>query len=150
MPNSRRTTRVLVAHDAGARTFDHKGPGKGLVQLSEVEFEDGRRHAGELDADRAGRSSDRSGHGHAFETHDNTRHHAVGLFAKQLAHDLSRDFHLGAFDQLILVAPPRFLGILRDALDAKLQRALLGTVCKDLPRANSDELCKHLASLVAV
>jgi len=140
----------LVAHDAGARTFEHKGPGKGLTQLAEVAFEDGRRHAGELDADRSGRSTDRSGHGHAFESHDNTRQHAVGLFAKQLAHDLAHDFHLGAFDQLVLIAPPRFLGVLRDALDTKLSRAVIGTVCKDLPRADSDELCKHLAGLVAV
>lgn len=150
MLNTRRTTRVLVAHDAGARTFEHRGRSKGLVQLSEIEFEDGRRHAGELDADRSGRSSDRSGHGHAFESHDNTRQHAVGLFAKQLAVDLSRDYHLGAFDQLVLIAPPRFLGVLRDALDTKLERAVIGTVCKDLPRANSDELCKHVAAFIAV
>jgi protein required for attachment to host cells len=149
MLTSRKTTRILVAHDARARTFEHRGKGQ-LSQLNEVEFEDGRRHAGELDADRSGRSSDRSGHGHAFESHDDTRHHAVGLFAKQLAHDLSHDFHLGAFEQLVLVAPPRFLGVLRGALDSKLQRVLIGTICKDLPRATGDELCKHLAGLLAV
>lgn len=150
MSNTRKTTRVLVAHDAGARQFEHTRPGKGLVQLSEVEFEDGRRHAGELNEDRSGRSSDRAGNGHGFETHDDTRHHAVGLFAKQLAQDLARDFHLGEFDQLVLVAPPRFLGVLRGALSSKLERAVIGTVCKDLPRADDAELRKHLAGLVAV
>ena len=74
----------------------------------------------------------------------------MGLFAKELAHDLSRDFHLGAFDQLVLIAPPRFLGVLREALDSKLERAVVGTVCKDLPRASGDELCKHIAAFVAV
>jgi protein required for attachment to host cells len=150
MLTSRRTTRVIVAHDSGARTFENRGPGKGLVQVSEVDFEDGRRHAGELDADQGGRSATRAGHGHAYESHEDSRQHAVGYFAKQLAQDLARELHLGAFDQLVLVAPPRFLGMLRDALDSKLQRALIGTVCKDLPRATGEELCKHVASLIAV
>jgi protein required for attachment to host cells len=145
------TTRVLVAHDAGARTFENRGPGKGLIKLGEVEFEDGRRHSGELDSDRPGRAFDRAGQGrHAYESHDDARHHAVGHFARELAHELAHDFHRGAFHQLVLVAPPRFLGVLRDALDHKLVRVLVGTVCKDLPRASAAELCDHVACFVAV
>lgn len=141
------TTRVLVAHDAGARAFEQRGRIKKLTLLTEIEFEDGRRHSGELDADRSGRSSDRSGQGHAYESHLDTRLHAVSLFAKQLVTDLSRDFHLGAFQQLVLVAPPRFLGMLRDGLDNKLSRAVIATLAKDLPRANEAELRAHLAAL---
>ncbi len=145
------TTRVLVAHDAGARTFENRGPGKGLIKLSDVDFEDGRRHAGELDSDRPGRASDRAGQGrHAYEPHEDARHHAVAHFARELAHDLSRDYHEGAFNQLVLIAPPRFLGVLRDALDQKLVRIVVGTVSKDLPRASAAELCDHVASFVAV
>jgi protein required for attachment to host cells len=144
------TTRVLVAHDAGARSFENRGPGKGLVALGEVEFEDGRRHSGELNSDRPGRAFDRAGQGrHAYEAHDDARSHAVAHFARELAHDLAREFHLGAFDQLVLVAPPRFLGVLRDALDAKLLRALIGSVAKDLPRATAAELCAHVSGFVA-
>jgi protein required for attachment to host cells len=137
------TTRVIVAHDAGARAFEHRGPGKALVQLTEVEFEDGRRHARELEE--GGGGLDR-----AYESHQDARQHAVAHFAKVLAQDLARDFHLGAFQQLVLVAPPRFLGMLREALDAKLKRALIGTLAKDLPRCNVRDLAVHLACFVAV
>jgi protein required for attachment to host cells len=144
------TTRVLVAHDAGARSFENRGPGKGLIALSEIAFEDGRRHSGELDTDRPGRAFDRSGQGrHAYESHEDSRQHAVAHFARALAQDLAREFHQGAFQQLVLVAPPRFLGVLRDALEPKLSRALIGSVPKDLPRASANELCAHVSSFVA-
>ena len=143
------TTRVIVANDAGARAFEHRGPGKPLIQLSEVAFEDGRRHAGELEE--GGRGFGRGGQSrHGYEPHQDSRQHAVAHFARVLAQDLARDFHLGAFQQLVLVAPPRFLGLLRDALDGKLTRALIGTVAKDLPRCSARDLSAHLGAFVAV
>jgi protein required for attachment to host cells len=145
------TTRVLVAHDAGCRAFEQRGRGKKLTLLTEIDFEDGRRHSGELDADRPGRSFDRNGgQGHAYESHLDTRQHAVLQFAKELATDLAREYHLGAFDDLVLVAPPRFLGMLRDALDTKLRRAVVATLAKDLPRADEAELRAQLSAVMRI
>ena len=138
-------TRVLVAHDAGARSFENRGPGKGLVALSEVEFEDGRRHLGELDADRAGHSRE---HG-TYEPVEDAKTHGIAYFAKELARDLGRDYRQGAFSQLVLVAPPRFLGVLRGELDSLVARALVGSVAKALPRASAAELCAHLGAHLA-
>jgi protein required for attachment to host cells len=135
------TTRVLVAHDAGARIFDQRGPGKGLIELTSVVFEDGRRSNHDINADRAGRGG--------FETHDDAHKHAVQHFARTLIDDLTTAHHRGEFQQLILVAPPRFLGFLRECLGGKLKRTLIGTIAKDLPRASVSELCAHLAQYVA-
>jgi protein required for attachment to host cells len=140
------TTRVLVAHDAGARVFDQRGPGKGLIELSDIAFEDGRRSLTEINADRPGR---RGSTGHAFEPHEDARTHAVHHFARTLVEDLALAHHRGEFSRLILVAPPRFLGFLREALAPKLRRAVIGTIAKDLPRATIPELCTHLAAYVA-
>ncbi len=143
-------TRVLVAHDAGARCFENRGPGKGLVQLSATDFEDGRRHVGELEADRPGRASDRGGQGgHAYAAGQDPREHAIEHFARELAKDLGRDYRKGAFTQLVLVAPPRFLGVLRAELDELVTRTLIGTLAKDLPRATLSELCRQLEPYVA-
>jgi protein required for attachment to host cells len=144
------TTRVLVAHDAGARMFDQRGPGKGLIELSSIDFEDGRRPSGEINADRPGRVGGRSGGSrHACEPHEDARTHAVHHFAKTLMNDLTHAFHRGEFERLILVAPPRFLGFLRDELNGKLERAVIGTLAKDLPRATIKELCVYLEPYVA-
>jgi len=142
-------TRVLVAHDAGARVFENRGPGKGLVELQAVDFEDGRRHNGEIDSDKPGRSFSRSGQSsHAYEPHQGAKAHAVEFFAKELAHDLAHAFDEHAFHQLVLIAPPRFLGTLRDSLATKVSKAVIGSVAKDLPRATSDELRAYLEPYV--
>ena len=135
------TTRVLVAHDAGARLFDQRGPGKGLIELTSIVFEDGRRSLTEINADKAGRGG--------FEQHDDAHKHAVHHFARTLIDDLTHAHHRGEFQQLILIAPPRFLGFLREALGTKLKRSLIGTLAKDLPRATVTELCSYLAQYVA-
>lgn len=138
-------TRVLVAHDAGARWFDSRGPGKGLIPRGEVEFEDGRRHQGELEADRPGSSAGRAGGGrHSYAPSRDAKDIACAHFAKELAADLAREFRAGGFARLVLVAPPRFLGVLKSALDPQLERALLATLAKDLPRASTDELIVQL------
>lgn len=139
------TTRVLVAHDAGARMFDQRGPGKGLVELASIDFEDGRRSLSEINADRPGRRAS----GHAFEQHDDARTHAVHHFARTLIEDLTLAHHRDEFARLILVAPPRFLGFLRESLSTKLERAVIGCIAKDLPRATAAELCAHVSQYVA-
>ena len=134
-------TRVLVAHDAGARLFDQRGPGKGLLELSSIVFEDGRRSNIDINADKAGRGG--------YEPCEDAHKHAVHHFARTLMEDLAQAHHRGEFQQLILVAPPRFLGFLRECLGSKLKRSLIGTLAKDLPRATPTELCAHLAEYVA-
>jgi protein required for attachment to host cells len=131
------TTRVLVAHDAGARVFESADYGRRLEQLGEVVFEDGRRQPHEIDTDRPGRLGQSR---HAYEPQQDSQAHAVQGFAKELAQDLARAYHQGAFQRLILIAPPRFLGLLRGALDGPLEKAVIGSVAKDLPRATPTEL----------
>jgi protein required for attachment to host cells len=140
-------TRVLVAHDAGARWFDNRGPGKGLIPRGAVDFEDGRRHHGELEADRPGSAG--GGRRHSYAPSRDAKDTACAHFAKELAADLAREFRAGDFARLVLVAPPRFLGVLKSALDPQLARVLLATVAKDLPRASVDELIAQLSSYIA-
>jgi protein required for attachment to host cells len=143
-------TRVLVAHDASARWFDNRGPGKGLILRGEVEFEDGRRHHGELEADRPGSSAGRAGGGrHSYAPSRDAKDQACAHFAKELAADLARAFRAGDFTRLVLIAPPRFLGVIKGALDPQLERALLATIAKDLPRASTSELIAQLGPHIA-
>jgi protein required for attachment to host cells len=139
------TTRVLVAHDAGARMFDQPGPGRGLVELSSIDFEDGRRSLTEINADRSGRLG---GGRHAYESHDDARNHAVQHFARTLVDELQQALHRGEFAQLVVIAPPRFLGFLRDSMNGTLSKVLVGTIAKDLPRATESELCEHVSQYV--
>lgn len=142
-------TRVLVAHESGARSFENRGPGKGLSQLAETLFEDGRRHPGEFETDRQGRTSSSGKGTNVYASEHDPRVHATEHFAKMLAQELGSALRAGGFQRLVLIAPPRFLGLLKAQLDPLVARVLLGTVSKDLPRASASELCKHIESLLA-
>jgi len=48
------------------------------------------------------------------------------------------------FDELVLVAPPKFLGMLRDELQNPLDKLVTRTVDKDLTRLTVHELVEAL------
>ena len=55
----------------------------------------------------------------------------------------------GEFDELLLVAPPRALNELREALDAATQAKLVGALEKDLVKTPDHELWPHVREWVS-
>lgn len=138
-------TRIVVAHDAGARVFDHLGPRKGLALLEEIDFEEGRRQNKEIGTDRPGRTFASVGQvRHAYEPRQALKEIATESFAKQLAQSLERGLNEHAFREIVLIAPPRFLGKLRESLSDSVAKCVVASIAKDLPLATTEELCAHL------
>lgn len=138
-------TRIVVAHEAGARVFEHRGPRQGIVKVDEIDFAEGRRQNKDISSDRPGRTF--SGNGqtrHAYEPQQSPKEHASENFAKQLAHDLEHALNEHAFKELVLIAPPRFLGRLRESLSDTVAKRVVASIDKDLPLATQEELCNHL------
>lgn len=147
------TTWVLVAHDSGARFFENRGPGKGLVPVDEVDHQAGRTRDQDFDADRPGRSFRRdSGDSRrsAMTREESPRDRAVADFARQLAARLGHARTEGRYHRLVLVAPPKFLGRLRQSIDAPTERCVVGSLDKDLASADLDQLVKHVGEVLAV
>jgi len=68
-------------------------------------------------SDRGGRSFDSHGqHRHTMEKSDPKSHSAV-VFAKRIAKRLSDAKQGKEYHKLVVIAPPRFLGVLRTALE---------------------------------
>ena len=146
-------TLILVAHEAGARIFEAPGPGKGLALLQTIDHPEGRARDRDIVSDRPGRSfrrdsgdPRRASMGSGTGPHD----HAVAVFAKTLAEQLRDARVRNQLARLVLIAPPRFLGLLRSALDGPTSQLVVGSVHKDLARAEEAELTKHLADVIAV
>jgi protein required for attachment to host cells len=103
----------------------------------------------ELGADRPGRSfeSAASAHHAVGERHDL---HALEKqkFVRLIAGQLNAAAERGAFDELLLVAPPHALRDLRDGLDAAAQAKLVGTLDKDLVKTPDHELWPHVREWV--
>jgi protein required for attachment to host cells len=68
-------------------------------------------------------------------------------FAVEVAHALRVGRERGEYDFLALVAPPRFLGLVRDKLDTQVRRRLVACVDKELTLAQPRELSPHLSDV---
>ena len=142
---------VLVAHRSGARLFENRGPGKGLELLKTVEHPAGKLRSHDIDSDKHGRSFDRRGGGrHAYSNEQDPTTHIAEQFAKQLAELLDDGLTQQRYVQLVLVAEPRFLGILRAALNSTTAALIVATLAKDLGNTDARDLPKFLEDLVYV
>ena len=95
---------------------------------------EGRLKEGELDSDKPGRGFSSAGGGtirHALDrTFDHTEGSAV-KFTHRIVKSLEKAMAENRFDELVLVAEPHFLGLLKDSLSEPLKKKLKGTVAKE-------------------
>ncbi|MBE0453861.1 host attachment family protein [Roseovarius autotrophicus] len=70
-------------------------------------------------------------------------------FAAEMADILYRLAHRGAFDRLVLVAPPRTLGALREHLHKEVAQRVVAEIGKDLTNHPGDKLEKVLLAELA-
>lgn len=54
------------------------------------------------------------------------------------------------YDGLVLVAPPKLLGLLRSSLNGATTKWVVGSLDKDLAASEEKELAKHLGEVMAV
>ena len=138
-------TWILVADGTRARIVRHDGPGFGLKAAFEESFTGVNLANRDIVSDRPGRTFDSAGQGrHAKEPPTDPRRHLQQSFARDMAALLAKESGRGAFDRLIVVAPPQALGDLRAALPAAVLAKVTGEVNKDLTHLPIDKLGAHL------
>lgn len=139
-----RRIRVVVADQCNARFFDAFEHGLALRDAGTLVDADGRKREHELVTDRPG-SAVTGGHGHYTLEHRGSRkEHEVEFFAKRIAVRLDADFQEGAFDDIALIAAPRFLGALRKALPPALHGKVRHEIHHDLVHQSEAVIRAHL------
>lgn len=139
------STWILVAHRGGGRLYSRDGTNDDLVPISRIDHAAGRLRAGDLSSDRVGRSKEsmnQTRHG-VGEDQDPTEHEA-SVFAKQLAATLETGRIEHRFDRLVLVAEPRFLGLLKAELSRPTALLITETIDKDFAHLTDREIGTHL------
>lgn len=127
-------TWVVVAHRAGCRLFETLGPGKPLELIEEIDHPQGRFQNRDVETDKQARNY----------THETTHDHIAKVFAASIVKKLEDARNAHTFDALVLVAEPRFLGMLRDQLSSPLEKMVRGSVHKDLYLVPPAEIVEHL------
>lgn len=137
-------TMVVVADGGGVRVFMEVRRGGDLTEKTQ-DLELPRLHASGSPG--PGRVFDRFGQASHGVTHEAPKEKSEREFLEELAKELPKIGVACTADKLVIMAPPRALGILREALPAQAQKILTATEPKDRRHATAEELRVALREL---
>ena len=131
-------TWIVVAHRGGARiVLDQEDKLRVIETIDNPDSAPSRRGRDQ--------PSSPDSHGHrAPPPRESQREHAANAFASKLADKLLTHRNQRSYNELVLIAPPHFLGALRHALDDATANTVRGTLDKDFGRLTDHELLRRL------
>lgn len=134
-------TWVIAAESSRARIFAVENRISPLRELEGLAHAEGRARDQELVSDKAGRGFNGVAEGrHGMEKQADAKHHEAVVFARRIADRIESARSHGEFGQLVLIAAPEFLGILRQQLSTNVSRLISKTVDKNLVQKEEDEI----------
>lgn len=138
-------TWVLVADGARARLLSLQEGEYVPRQIRAFSNAMGRMPGRELERDRRPRTYDRFGRGrHAIEPRTSTRDKCTARFAALLHSTLERGCVEHRYSDLVLIAPPHFLGLLNATLDKRVRARVALEMPKDLTHADAGTIGARL------
>ncbi|NNE82125.1 MAG: host attachment protein [Silicimonas sp.] len=138
-------TWVLVANTRNVSVYENRGPGKGLVELSDMKF---RPVKADLPRDKAGVGHSIAGHGLSAVEQSDPQEKLDARFARDVAAEISLALGNHKFNRLIVAAGPHMLGLLRGALDEPVKAALIGEIDKDLSNQTAEAVARHIEQFI--
>lgn len=147
MPDREPTTWFVVADGAKARILARHGGSGALESASNLCFSEAgaRLPTRDVGAERPGRVHESADVArHAMEPRVDWHRFAKEQFARGIADALEAAAGRKLYDALVLVAPPRTLGDLRQALGKHASALVTGEIAKDLTNIPDHDLPGHL------
>ena len=138
---------AVVADEAKAILYTHETRSGALTRWQSFENDSARAKASELISDRGGRSFDSGGQGRHSVASDKAgpKEYAVTMFAKRVAEAVAADVNAGRCRGFALIAAPRFLGELRDAIATSTKSEPYVTINKDVVQKSPAAIAELLA-----
>ena len=134
-------TRVIVADNARARIFSSHSVINHLEEIEDFVHPEARLSNSELVGDSSGKSVDQHG---SLDPATSPKEQEEQDFARLLGKHLKALHNEQHFEQLILIAAPSFLGMLRKALPGPLDQLVSQTIDKDLTTADIDTIIDYI------
>ena len=136
---------ILVADAGRARVFQVEDKGKSLKTTWQHESTASTLPSRAIASDRPGRTFDRAGEGrHAKEPPTDPARYEKERFAREIAQHLDLERKLNSFQNLIIIAPPQFIGDLRASMSSQLEGCVRREINKDLSKLKPAEILEHL------
>ncbi len=136
---------ILLADGSRARLLYLRNRVAPMEEIADFVHAASRMRDPDLATDEPGRVRDRHGSGrHAMAEPNQVKDQEKQRFARELAERLRQGRVEGRYDGLVLIAPPQFLGELREALDAATAERITHSFDKDLVGADEATLRRLL------
>ncbi|MGQ0696680.1 MAG: host attachment protein [Panacagrimonas sp.] len=143
-------TWVLLADSSRALLYSVGTQTKVWTLLKEYTHAASRVSEGGLTTDQPGRTHGSVGQGarSAMESKTSPKDVEFEHFAHELAGALHDGHGQNAYDRIVLVAPPHFLGLLRKAIDDTVSKLIVETFDKDYLHLSEKEMRERLDRLI--
>jgi protein required for attachment to host cells len=142
--------RIVVADQAEAIFYDAPSLEARPTEVGRISDPVAHQHDRELASDRPGRSYESVGGArHAIERENDPRWQEAVRFARRISCRLDDALRKGEFDELIVVAGPPFLGLIRSELSRPARERVVHEIRKDLVHGPVEALRRHLPSSAA-
>jgi protein required for attachment to host cells len=145
--------RIVVADQSEARFYDLDVIHGGMQFAGKLMDEAAHLHERDMVSDKPGRVFDHAppatgrrgavGH-HGTGGERSARKHEALNFARRVVAELDKAHGAGDFDRLVLMAPPAFLGLLREALPKTLASSVAAEINKNLVQQSDAAVKEHL------
>ena len=145
-------TMWIVAADASrARIFETSNVAEYLLEIEDLINPEGRANNRELTSDAQGRyyGAGNRPRANAATPKIDAVEHQTELFAKQVGEYLNKARTDHRYDKLHVVAPPKFLGLLRKKMSPEVHKLVDGEESKDLSAMNTKEIETYIKNQLA-
>lgn len=139
-----KSTWILVADSTRARIFTADSPSSPLEEIEDFSHTEGRLHDREMTSDLPGKIKSAGGGGHAFEQPTDPKKHEADTFAHRVSQYLEEAHNADRFEQLLIVAAPAFLGLLRNNLPEQIKKLVRFELDKDITLMSAADIRQHL------
>ena len=143
-----KSTFILVADSSRARIFTAETPSSPLDEIEALAHTEGRLHDREMTSDLPGKVKSEGKMGHAFEQATDPKKHEAQNFAHRIAHYLEEAHNEKKFEQLLIIAEPSFLGLLRNQLSEQIKKLVCFELDKNITTHSADDIRKHLPTFL--
>ena len=140
------TTWIVAADESRARVLQVLDREQRLAEVEDLVNPSGRMQDRELQTDAEPRFNGRPGGGPGSDSErQGAVEHSARTFAKEVGRYLDRARIDHKYDQLVLVAPPKFLGALRRELHKEVEKLVADELPKDLSWFNAREIERYFS-----
>ena len=142
---------ILVANQAEAQIYSSDRLPGNLSLVEVLGNAEGTARARDLVSDAPGRAYDSHGSGrHAMEPNTGVKEEQRRRFVKEMVERLQTARVKGDFDQLVLLAAPGVLGVIRKTLNPELEKTVIKEIPKDLIGQDVEKIQSQLVRAFAL